>query len=345
MRGRRQLWAMAGLGALLALSACGDAPVAPPPKVERPAGETLRVTAQSITDTKAVGAEITTRDQAEALTRIPGILTQLTVREGDSVAKGQRIGMVVDNRLGYESAAFGAQIAAAQAEAARAEAELGRVRFLYQKNVYAKARLDQAVAAARAANAQVTAARAQQGAVTSVAGQGAILVPTAGRVLRADVPQGSAVSAGMSVATITAGPPVVRLDLPESLAGKVRIGALITLDDAELPSGSHQGQVVQVYPAITGGRVRVDATVPGLASTAIGRRVSARVAVGERSALVIPRRFVSTRYGMDFVEVMARGGAVSSVPVQLAPTGSADTVEVLSGLVAGDTLFAASARP
>lgn len=336
------VWAMAGA---LALSACTKTPVAPDPKPERPAGETLRVTAQTITDSKAVGAEITTRDQAEALTRIPGILTQLTVREGDSVAKGQRIGMVVDNRLGYESAAFGAQIAAAQAEAARAEAELGRVRFLYQKNVYAKARLDQAMAAARAARAQVTAARAQQGAVTSVAGQGAILAPAAGRVLRADVPQGSAVSAGMSVATITAGPPVVRLDLPESLAGKVRIGALITLDETELPSGSRQGQVVLVYPAITGGRVRVDATVPGLASTAIGRRVSARVDVGDRTAIIIPRRFVSTRYGMDFVEVVARDGAMSSVPVQLAPTDHADIVEVLSGIVAGDVLFAARDRP
>jgi RND family efflux transporter MFP subunit len=336
-----RMLALLGLAGLL--SACGDAPSAPLARPTLPAGETLHLQPSTITDMKAVGAEITTQDQAEALARIAGILTVLSVREGDTVAKGQRIGMVVDNRLGYESAAFGAQIAAAQAEASRADAELARVRFLYQKNVYAKARLDQAVAASRAARAQVTAARAQQGAVTSVAGQGAILAPASGRVLKADVPQGSAVAPGLSVATITAGPPVLRLDLPESLAGKVRIGSRIMINEQDSPSGSRQGQVVQAYPAITGGRVRVDATLPGLASTHIGQRVSVLVETGQRSALVIPRTFVSTRYGMDYVDVLTRDKALSSVPVQTAPAADPQMVEILSGIVAGDTLFAASA--
>ncbi len=344
MATRTTLQQSLGLGLLLALAACGGESEKAPARTELPAGETLRVEAATITDMKAVGAEITTQDQAEALARIPGILTVLTVREGDRVAKGQRIGMVVDNRLGYESAAFGAQIAAAQAEASRASAELARIRFLYEKNVYAKARLDQAVAAARSANAQVAAARAQQGAVVSVAGQGAILAPSSGQVLRADVPQGSAVSAGMSVATITSGPPVVRLELPESLAGKVRLGARITIVESDMPSGSLQGQVTQVYPAITGGRVRVDATVSGLAATSVGRRVSANVEVGQRNALVIPRKFVSTRYGMDYVDVVTKDKALSSVPVQIAPTADTAMVEILSGIAAGDTVFAASAR-
>ena len=332
-------------GAVLVLSACGGEPERGAAAAALPAGTTLRLADAQIADMKAVGAEIATRDQAEALARIAGTLVTLSVREGDTVEKGQRIGMIVDSRLGYETSAYGAQVAAAQAEAARANADLARIRDLYGHGVYAKARLDQAVAAARAADAQVAAARAQQGASASVAGQGAVLAPASGRVLRADIPAGSVVAPGMSIATVTAGPPVLRLMLPESAAGQVRPGARVIVgdmgsNDAGAPSGPREGSVTQVYPAITGGQVRVDATLPGLDTRFIGRRVSASVEVGARRALVVPRAFVTTRYGMDQVQLVTGGKRLSMVPVQIAPTTDPDRVEILSGVSAGDTLFA-----
>lgn len=309
-----------------------------------PAGERLKLAPIEIADLKAVGAEITTRDSAEALARIPGTLVSLTVREGDSVQKGQRIGMIVDSRLGYETSALGSQVAAARAEADRAHADLARVRDLYDNRVYAKARLDQAVAAARAADAQLAAARAQQGASASVAGQGVVLAPATGRVLRADIPAGSVVAPGMSVATVTAGPPVLRLDLPESLAGQVTVGAQVLVTSGDLPEGSRSGRVVQVYPSITGGRIRADATVPGLSADLVGRRIGVSIEVGRRKALVVPRRFVSTRYGIDQVDVITADRRLAAVPVQIAPTADVDKVEILSGVGAGDTLFAPSVR-
>lgn len=347
MSGMKGTWLwLAGAG--LALSGCGSAPERKVEGERLPAGETLRLAPSEIADMKAVGAEVATRDQAEVLARIPGILTTLSVRAGDTVQKGQRIGLIVDSRIGYETSAYGAQVAAAQAEAARAGADLARIRDLYANGVYAKARLDQAVAAARAADAQVAAARAQQGASASVAAQGALVAPASGRVLRADIPAGSPVAPGMSIATVTAGPPVLRLMLPESAAGQVRPGARVIVEDKELPSGSQQGSVAQVYPAITGGQVRVDATLPGLTTQFIGRRVGASVEVGTRKALVAPRRFVTTRYGIDQVQVVSaeKGGGkrLSMVPVQIAPTADPATVEILSGVAAGDTLFAAG-RP
>lgn len=327
--------------AAMALSACGGEAPQQDKAAALPAGETLKLGPTIIADMKAVGAEIATRDQAEALARIPGTLTSLSVRAGDMVQKGQRIGMIVDARLGYETAAYGAQIVAAQAEAARADADLSRIRDLYKEGVYAKARLDQAVAMSRAANAQVAAARAQQGASASVAGQGAVIAPASGRVLRADIPAGSVVAPGMSIATVTAGPPILRLMLPESVAGQVKVGAQVLVDEKDMPEGSRRGQVIQVYPAVTGGQVRVDATLPGLATTLVGRRVGASIAVGERQALVVPRRFIITRYGIDQVAILTPDQRLSMVPVQIAPTAEADKVEILSGVIAGDSLFAA----
>lgn len=326
-------------GALLALSACGGEPAREQRSGSLPAGETLRLTQSDIADMKAVGAEIATRDQAEALARIPGTLTSLSVRAGDMVGKGQRIGMIVDARLGYETSAYGSQVAAAQAEAARANGDLARIQDLYNNGVYAKARLDQAVAAAKAANAMVAAAQAQRGASASVAGQGAVLAPASGRVLRADIPAGSVVAPGMSIATVTAGPPILRLMLPESAAGAVHTGSRVLLTDTNY-SGVREGVVVQVYPGVSGGQVRVDATLPGLTTDFVGRRVSASVSVGTRKGLVVPRRFVITNYGIDQVQIVGSDKALSTVSVQVAPTDDPERLEILSGVAAGDTLFA-----
>ncbi len=338
---RLSLIGIALLAAPLALSGCGSDP-APTQPVALVQGSTLILQPSTVTDWKDVGAQVTSVDMADARARIPGILESLTVREGDLVRKGQVIGRVVDSRLGYEGAAYGAQAAAAQAQVAQAEAELARVQYLHANGVYAQARLDQAEAAARAARAQVAAARAQQSAVGAVAGQGAVIAPSSGRVLVAQVPAGSAVAPGTSIATITSGPMVLRLELPETLAGKVRVGSAVLATGLadEAKAAAPRATVSRVYPAVTGGQMAADVQMPGLASNMVGRRVTARVAVGERQALVVPRRFVETSYGIDYVTIRVGKDAASRVPVQIAPSDDPARVEILSGVAKGDTLVA-----
>jgi RND family efflux transporter MFP subunit len=323
--------------ATLAVFGCGSRNEAPAEPARAPQGQRLRVVAVAVPELKSVAGEITTRDQAEALARIPGRLVRLTVREGDEVVRGQRIGTVVDERMGYETSAYQAQVAAASAEAVRARAELARIDYLYRNNVYAKARLDQAQAAARAAGAQVAAAQAQRQASAAAAGQGAILSPATGRVLRADVPEGSVVAPGTSVATVTAGPPLLRLRVPQSFAGRIRPGMEVAVQDEAL--GNRRARIVQVYPAVSGGQIVADADLPGLGTDLVGRRLTVLLDVGSRTGIVIPRHFLITQYGIDYVDLVGRDGAVARVPVQTAPTGAADRVEILSGVAAGDVLL------
>lgn len=325
------------LALLAGLGACGSDESAP---AARPAmaGPTFVLRATDVAQWTPVSAEVATVDQAQALARIPGILTSLTVSEGDYVRKGQVIGRIVDSSLGYQSGAYGAQAAAAQAQAAQAAGDLARTKFLYDNGVYAKARLEQAQAASSAAQAQVRAFRQQQSSVAAVAGQGVVLAPATGKVLTADVPAGSAVAPGMAIATITAGPVVLKLDLPESLAKDVHPGSAVVAtgigDGVEV-----RGTVTRVYPSVVAGQVRADATIPGLADTLIGRRVAARVESGRRTSLLVPQSFVTTRFGIDSVTVRTRG-SVTAVPVQVAPSSEPGKVEILSGVTAGDTLVA-----
>ena len=326
--------------ALLAggLSACGGGE--PEVVATAPAqGERLTVTEALIDAVKPASAVVASRDPGEPRARSPGTLTQLNVREGDTVRQGQVIGVVVDNRVGLETAAYGAQVAAAEAEAARARADLSRIQTLFDKGIYAQARLDQALAASQAANAQVRAARAVRSASAETGAQGRILAPTSGRVLTADVPAGSVVSAGQSVATITAGPLVLRLELPEAQGRNLRVGQGVVVSSEDLP-GVSAGSIAQVYPASNAGQTTADISVAGLNSDRVGQRVTIQVPVGQRRALVVPRRFVATRFGIDFVRTVDRAGRVSEAPVQLGGPVAGDRVEVLSGLKAGDIVLA-----
>lgn len=317
----------------LPLASCGGTGPSEQKSVA-PSGSRLVLALSDTVGWQEVRAEIATVDQAQVLARIPGILTTLAVREGDMVSKGDSIGRIVDSQLGYQAGAYGAQAAAAQAQAAQAQAELVRVRYLYQNGVYAKARLDQAEAAAAAANAQIRAARAQQDAVGAVAGQGAVIAPASGRVLRADVPAGSPVSPGMAIAVITAGPTIVRLEMPESLADKVHPGSRVTA------TGLGTGRVIKLYPSITAGKITADVDMPGIDSHLIGRRVAAKVEIGTRKALLAPAAIVTNRFGIDYVTLLGKDGSATEVPVQIAPSSEPGKVEILSGANVGDTLIA-----
>lgn len=345
MTARRNAGPVLLIGLALAAAGCSGNTESPSPSAETlplPAGERLTIGLSKVPDMATVPATVTTRDMADARARIPGVLTEMRVRAGDRVAAGQRIGTIADTRLAQESAALGASVAAAEAEAQRAAAELKRIRYLHAERVYADARLEDAVAGARAAEAGAAAARAQQGAVAALAAQGAVLAPASGRILRADIPAGSAVAPGMSIATITAGPPVIRLELPESLGARIAPGAPVSVTGlAGRPADArHVGAVAKVYPAVSGGKVQVDATVADLDPSLIGQRVTAQVQLGERRSLSVPARFITQRFGLSFATLLsADGKRASEVPVEVRLLPGGGAVEILSGLNQGDIII------
>jgi RND family efflux transporter MFP subunit len=326
------------LSTALLLSACGEAKPPVAAQQTAPAAGRLVVQPQTVADLKPVPAMLTTRDMADARARISGVLVVLAVKEGDLVRQGQVIARVKDDRLALQTGAFDAQVSAAAAEAARANADLSRTRDLFSHGVYAQARLDQVEAQAKAANANVAAARAQRGASAELGAQGAVLAPAAGRVLIADVPVGSVVMPGQSIAKITAGPMIVRIELPEGQALALKVGDIVQLDAEDLRGMAAKGAISQVYPSVTGGQVIADVTAPGLPQGLVGQRVRAEIKVGERQALVVPRRYVATRFGIDYARLVRADGTISETPIQTAAGPSSETVEVLSGLRPGDTL-------
>lgn len=312
------------------------------------AAERFVVAERTVPDYKTVAATFTTRDVGDARARIGGTLSELRVREGDVVTKGQTLAVIADQKIALEAQSRGAQAAALKAEHERAAAELGRVRAVYDKGFYSKARLDQAVAAAKTAESAWKAAVAAQAVVTEQAGQGAVLAPAAGKVVRAGVPAGSVVMPGDVVVVVASNDAVIRVDVPEREARGLKKG-----DSVRLVAGAGQGErlaatvIREVYPEVRNGRATVDLEAKGIDSTFVGERVRVLVAIGERPAIVVPRDYITTRFGVDYVSLAAKVGALD-IPVQrgqpMASDGIADGIEIISGLKAGDVLLKPNGR-
>ncbi|MCE9523842.1 MAG: efflux RND transporter periplasmic adaptor subunit [Alphaproteobacteria bacterium] len=308
------------------------------------AAETFVVQERTVPDYKMVSATLTTRDMGEARARIGGTLIELRVREGDVVAKGQTLAVIADQKIALEVQARKAQAAALQAERDRAAADLSRVRVVFDKGFYSKARLDQAVATAKSAESALKAAVASQAVVSEQAGQGKILALAAGKVVRASVPAGAVVTAGDVVVVVASNDPVVRIEVPEREARDLKQGDAVRLvgEGGAVDGRPIAARIREIYPEIRNGRVTADLEAKGIASAFVGQRVRVLVAAGERRAIVVPQDFVTTRFGVDYVSLGGKSGALD-IPVQrgqpLDVEGVSGGVEILSGLKPGDILL------
>lgn len=335
------------LAALVLLGACGrQLPVAHAPSA--PPAEQLLIQRAAVPDYKTVSAILTSRDVGDARARIGGTLSRLLVREGDQVRRGQVVAIISDQRLALEAQAGAAGVAAAEAAAERARADQARFQVLFDRGFLAQARMDQINAETRAAEAQLRAARSQGGALSEASAQGRVLAPADGRVTRAPIPQGAVVMPGEVVVAIATGARVLRLELPEGQAQYIQEGQDIRILDGHDGADALSVRVRQVYPAIENGRVMADLDARGLEGGFVGARVRVLIPAGLREAIVIPARYIQTRYGVDYVRLMRAEGAVIDAPVQrgsAVPTEAmADGVEILSGLEPGDVIVPPEAR-
>lgn len=352
-------------------------------KINYDTNSRLIIAKSNINDLKPVSAIYTSEDEAQARARIGGTLVSLMVDESQNVAQGQLIGIIDEARYGAEVQAglANANAAKSQAQAASASAnqapanldaanamankalaDYNRTKMLYDQGVYAKARLDQMQAALSAANAQVraasagvsaanaqanaarsqaSAASAQAGVASAVRAQGRIYAPKSGKVTMAPIPRGSVVMPGEIVAFIAAGTPILRLRAPEADAKFLKVGQTVPLMGS---NGEIIGQSIisKIYPLVENGQVKIDLQTNG-GDHLVGERVDIALPIGNRDAIIVPKSYIITRDGFDFV-MLLKGSKAFEIPVQrgqsISNAAIKDGVEILSGLEINDIIVA-----
>ena len=79
--------------------------------------------------------------------------------------------------------------------------------------------------------------------------------------------------------------------------------------------------------------------MPGGLDALVGERVDVLAPVGERRTILVPKDYVSTRYGVDFVRVQVGDRFVDAPIVLAAPLADTEgKYEVLTGLKPGDKI-------
>lgn len=327
--------ALAGILAFLGFGASPPAQTAPPP-------HTYRVQVQSVAEQKSVFATVEPSHRVAARTRIGGTIAELDVHPGDHVERGAVIALVADQKLALQTEAYAAQLHAAQTKLKQAKAQLDRARHLITSRVVSQSEYDEDETNYTVALGGLKAAISQKAVLDQQIAEGKVLAPVAGRILTAPMTTGSVVTSGETVATIAEDNFVLRLEIPEQNARTLKLGERVRVGtNGYGPAGF--GSISLIYPQIDNGRVVADAVVAGIGNFFVGQRIGVEIAVGSRSAIVVPQNLITTRAGIDYARLWTPDAGALDVPVQrgeeIAQNGKPPALEILSGLKAGDRLL------
>jgi RND family efflux transporter MFP subunit len=293
------------------------------------------VKVEPIEDIKAVMASVEPLHQLVARARIGGVLTSFTVKEGDQIAAGQRIGQVVDQKITLQMQALTQRIRSQQVMRDQARVDFERIQELQSRGVSTQTQLDQARTALDVANATLSAMTADYSVLEQQMNEGNILAPASGRALSVPVSEGQVVLPGEIVVTMADERYILRLRLPERHAqflnqsDRVEIGARGT--DVSKQTLRRQGKILKIYPQINGGLVQADVEVEGLGTYFVGERTRVFISTGKRQGIIIPSSALYARAGVSFVRLKS-GAEIVVQPGAETETG----VEILAGLRAGD---------
>ena len=299
---------------------------------------------------------------AQVRARAAGILQKRLFTEGSDVKAGQAL-FVIDSAPYQASAASArAVLARAQANATQASAQAERYKPLMEANAISKQDFINAVAAQRAAEADVASAKAAVQTAQINLGYASVSAPISGRIGRALVTEGALVGQGeatplavvqqinpMYVNFTQSTTDVLRLRKAIEGGKFKRVGTSAGADGAGvrilLEDGSDYGQAgkllfsdLTVDP--TSGQITLRAEVPNPAGLLLpGMYVRVRLEQAQAEAgIVVPQQAVTRGSTGDSVMVVSPDGKVAPRPVKVGAAIDGQWV-VLDGLKAGEQVM------
>jgi RND family efflux transporter MFP subunit len=268
----------------------------------------------------------------------PGQVVRLFHDDGDRVAAGDPLAVILATVEQARTEADVARARAARAEATEARLAYQRTQTLHDRGFAARAALDVARATLDAAEANVAAASASVRASAEQAREFTIRAPMAGVVLVRPIDNGQVVAAGETLFELGSATGVeIRAEVEEAYADRLRPGQTAR---AAL-SGSAEifpARVTEVSPRVdssTGGRM-VRLAADGAQGLSPGRSVDVTIVVDQRrGAVVVPRSAVLDATAAPKVYVVGGDDIVRVRPITVARWPSVNAI-VESGLQAGD---------
>ena len=331
--------------ALLLATAAGAAPAGDAPK-------TFRVGARGEGARFEAPGQVRAVRQAVLAAQAGGRITEVLVRSGEAVKRGQVLLRIDAPAARATAEAADAQAAAAAAQLASARADFARTERLHERAYVSDAGLQRAAAQLQAVEAQSTAASAQARAARETAGWDDLRAPYDGRITSVSVAPGDLASPGQPLVGVYApGPMRVLADVPEETAAALATDQPVRLAYAAggCSGAPEEARSWTLVPAIDSRSrsvgVRVELPDPNDCVPGVLVRVSLPLR-GARQGLAVPRDALIRRGELDAVYVVDARGQAALRQVRIGEA-SGESVEVLAGVEAGEEVLreAAHYRP
>lgn len=279
----------------------------------------------TVVDAILATGQVESIQSARLRPEVEGRITEVLMREGAEVARGDGLFRIDDQELK-------AQVARAEADRDLAEQALTRTRELMAQNASSAQDLEQAEATARAN-------RASLDLLTIKLSRTTVRAPFSGVLSQRFVSLGDYVTTSDTLVTLqTVDPHRVSFTVPERYSSVVRRGQKVTFRVAAVPGDEFGGNVEFVSPALQlpARTLLVKAIVPnGRRQLQSGMFAEARLATAVRPhAVIVPEEAVIAIQGISYVWVVQDG----KVTRRAATLGvrSPGEVEIAQGVEAGD---------
>lgn len=335
---------------VLVASACGGGEEAAPDPVLR-AVRYVVVESDDGARERSFSGAIRAGSQSRLSFQVPGRITELPVKVGDSITRGQRIAAVDPTDFQLQLQEARASSAQARASARSASATYDRVRALYENQNASRQDLDNA--RAQRDGAQSAAAAASQG-VRQLQRQleyATLTAPADGTISAVSAEANEVVAAGQVVAILQVGEQLeVAIDVPESHINHIDRGDEVSVAIDAISGRTFEGTVYEVGVPGQGSSVfpvtiRLGEDLGSEVRSGMAAEVTFQLEVEAESAAehVIPTTAVGEDREGRFVYVVegeGETGTVRRVPVEVGEIGTMG-IEILDGLEDGQRVVTA----
>lgn len=341
----RALWKpvlMLSLAAVAALGGCKKkegaekAPAAAPVKIPLATATEVQAPQQLV-----LTGMLVAKQRSEVTADTQGKVLNVMVERGSRVKAGDPV-----VQLDTQNAALGAREAQANLANARAQRELAeqectRTKQLFGQGAITRSEYDRQITQCTSALQQVSAAEARTALVVKSVRDGVVRAPFSGVVAEKSVSPGEYVSPGRALFTLVEDDPLrIELSVPEVKVTDVKLDQIVELKTVAQPDKIYRAKVTRLGAEI--GRTRsliVEATLDPGSGLVPGMFAEAHLTTGQVALPVVPKDAVVKRGKVWHAFVVVKGEVKDHI-VQLAPSGSPDTIAIVQGVKKGDKVVA-----
>src|ERR1700736_3638673 len=343
-----------GLSAMTAVNACSksdkvsaaetaklDTMVVGPENITVAANGSI-MTGPSISGTLEPDREAVLRAQ------VSGSVLQTYADQGQAVNAGTVLARIDASGIqdAYTSARAG--LVSARNAAGVAAKDLARNEKLLAAGAIAERDIDQSRRASIAAQAALEDANSRLATAEKAYRSTTVTAPFSGVVSERPVSAGDVVQPGTALFTVV-DPSSMRLEasVPAEQLSLIRVGVPVVFTVSGYPGREFVGRITRINPTAdpTTRQVRIYVSIPNAGRALVGGLfANGKMSSATKMGLIVPTSAVDVRGTAPFV-MRVRQGKVQKVPVQVGLTDkSSETIEILSGLQAGDTLLLGAAQ-